>query len=259
MRLARLAPGQSADAWRTRLAQPQPGLTLKRDAGVHVLRTPDGYVLKSQPLTSRRRRLEFLLGFSRAHRHWRGSLRLAALGLPTARCLALARTPDAAVLAMDALPGRSVLEHLSRRDLPVRDEHAVARALGALARTLVDAGRFNRDAKPSNLIVLPPDPPADGPAAPGRPGRSVATIDCVAIRRCPRRSGRHLARTLASMIIEPIGCACPPRRALRLRAVRSALGDHPDRRAVRELWRAVERLVAEHPDPRPRVSPLSGV
>jgi hypothetical protein len=91
-------------------------------------------------------------------------------------------------------------------------------------------------------------------------------IDCVAIRYGPMTSSRAGAhRMLASLVIEPTGCGCPPRRSLMMRALRAALesGREPrrlpreqEKADTRALWRAVRDRVERHKDARPAVNPL---
>lgn len=182
---------------------------------------------------------------------------------------------------MERLSGPSVLEILAaargRHDstrgdaadapqaalLGPRRQLALARELGRQLRRLIGHGRFNRDHKPSNLIVLSAD---------HRP--RVAIIDCVAILPVSRAGGpgEALQRMLASLYIEPSGVGAPPRRSLILATLHGALGiDRPaspgaprilrshrvDRRRLRALWNSVADRVRSHGDPTPRVDPLS--
>ncbi|MBL8762614.1 MAG: hypothetical protein JNL50_15065 [Phycisphaerae bacterium] len=142
----------------------------------------------------------------------------------------------------------------------VREELAIARELGRQVRRMIAHARFNRDHKPSNLVVL---------SHAGRP--SVAVIDCVAILPLSRGggAGAALERTLASLYIEPLGVGVPPRRSLILSTLRAALWIEPApgsvsiparcraKRRVRALWLAVAARVAAHGDPTPRVHPLA--
>lgn len=147
---------------------------------------------------------------------------------------------------MEALPGKSILQHLADRDLTTRQEHAVAAAIGSDIALLARHVLQNRDHKPSNLILTNPAKPA------------IAIIDCVAIRR-----GIRADRMLASLVIEPSGVGLRPRRALMMRVIRECARNAPDilegghRRWVRELWRRVAAIVQAHGDPTPRVNPLS--
>lgn len=218
-------------------------------------------------------RLKSRFAASRAYRHWSGAQTLAQLGIPTAEPLFIAsRTglggQNEEWLAMEALPGKTVLDHLADADLTPAQERAVAAALGRMLSRLHLARWFNRDHKPSNLIVT----------RPGGAGRvaEVAIIDCVAIQRHRGTSPTAtLVRMLASLLIEPLGCAVAPRRSLRRRVLREALKasweadseradpNHPlgfdewERGSARALWKMVADRLAAHGDPRPAVDPLA--
>lgn len=242
--------------WRDALAafDPADALTLKRDRGTAVYRSRlagRDVVVKRWDLLGVMARLKALLRWSRAHRHWNGAKRLTSWGVRTAAPLALLTNREHGSsrtwLVLEALQGRTVLDHMAARDLGLRQEHAVADAVGGMVSRLRTAGGFNRDGKPSNLIVtLASDEDA-----------VVAVVDCVAIGRA--RGERRLAQMLASLYIEPLGCGCPPRLALAMRVVRGVC-PQVDRRervdAVKRLWRAAASIVTSHGDPTPRVSPL---
>ncbi|MFG0327814.1 MAG: hypothetical protein ACF8SC_11170 [Phycisphaerales bacterium JB037] len=161
-------------------------------------------------------------------------------------------------LFMHALPGRTLLDHLAERRA---DDLApiVGRGVGRIVR----AGLFNRDHKPSNLIV-----------APDR--RSLAVIDTVAIRPTPFPA-RSVERMFASLIIEPTGVCGPPASEWLDTAAVAALRElhRPDRPAApgheedlfeeppsdaeledaHQVLARVDRRIARHllkHDPRPR-------
>lgn len=217
---------------------------LKREAESAVLRATIAgrdVVIKIRKLARFGDRIKHILDLGRASRQWRGSELLARLKISTARPLALAtehRNKEAFEwLILEALPGKTVLQHLADRDLTARQEHLIACELGILAESLHTRGYFNRDPKPSNLIVTSLDPVR------------IAVIDSIAIQR---RRDRGLERMLASMVIEPIGCRCPPRRALMMRAVSVCRSESP-----RVLWKKVSAVVATHGDPTPKSNPLA--
>lgn len=271
VRTRRLAAGEDARAWEASIAAFDPAraevLKTDRDARVFraVLRGRE-VVVKVWELRSPWARLKAALGFSRGFRHWHGASWLVRHKVRTARTLALAHQHGPAVrewLVMESLPGRSVLEFLAADDLSIRRQHVLARTLGAQVALIARRGRFNRDHKPSNLIVTSLSDTAC----------EVAVIDCVAIRR--GRGVKARSRMLASLLIEPMGVACPPRGALIARCaiaesrawLRSILRIHPDapltfrlRRAARMMAkRTMTRaaaIIRAHGDPRPRVDPL---
>jgi hypothetical protein len=235
LRLVRLGAGEDARAWHEALARPgwlREPTSLKEEGGAWVRRglvrvgTQDrDVVAKCRPLRGASERAKCALGLGRGDRHWRGAGWLLAHGFRTARPLVLARSqpdgPPCEVLVMEALGGKSVLAHLADRDLTARQEHAVARELGRMIVRLSRLHRYNRDCKPSNLIVSRVD------------GRSaeVAMIDTVAIRRAARRGAQGQAMMFAAMVIEPIGTGCSPRRTLMARVLCEALAEEERSRA----------------------------
>jgi tRNA A-37 threonylcarbamoyl transferase component Bud32 len=244
-------------------------------------------VIKRTPLPFLAR-LKSLTGNSKGWRHLRNASWLIQNHLPTAPVLMLARHDGAEILVMDALPGRSLLELIASPATTLAEQHALADAAGALVARVVHAGRYNRDHKPSNLIVthLTPTPAA----------ADLAIIDCVAfIRPGPlTRPIQGPLRMLSSLVIEPLGCGVLPRRSLLMRALRSylrhswLLADHPsparskitplapvsppdfDRSAplspeqrawelasIRAFWSEVLRTINTHGDPTPSINPLT--
>jgi hypothetical protein len=193
------------------------------------------------------------LRLSPAWRHWRNASWLRERGVAAGEPLAIVRGRSGGVavecLAVEFIAGRTVLEHAAAGDLSTRAEHRVAAAVAALACGLAREGRVNRDAKPSNLVVMR----ADAAAA------ELAVLDCADLRRCRPGDRAALVRMLASAVIEPTGCGLRMRGALRMRAVRSAAavaGSAPRRAAVRALWREIAAAVEAHGDPAPRDNPL---
>ncbi len=198
-------------------------------------------------------RLKALVGQSRADRHWRGAARLARAGIRTATPLAILRGTlggrPTELLVCEFVPGVSLLAAIAAlARAPVPREHALARAAGLSIADLAGggaAGLFNRDHKPSNLIVL-----GEGAAVP-----RIVMLDTVAIRTA--RGDASLARMLASLVIEPTGVGLTPnlRRPLLFRAALAAADQ--DRARARRLYRAAAQIVREHGDPTPRVNPLA--
>lgn len=233
---------------------------LKRDGGTAVYRAQlcgRSVVVKRWELRTLGARLKALAGGSRADRHWRGARWLTSHGIRTPVPYVMAVESGGGArrqyLVMEALKGRSVLEHLAAGDLTVRQEHALARCTGQVVATIWERGGFDRDGKPSNLIAT--SVRVEQP--------EVAVIDCVAIGRCRGRSS--LLRMLASLYIEPLGCECPPRKALICAAFLgcTAQGARVERGAskarLRRCWGSVAELVRRHGDPRPRVDPLGSL
>jgi serine/threonine protein kinase len=196
-------------------------------------------------------RLKLAARGSRGFREWHGASRLIELGFQAARPLVLAHNGHREWLVMEAVPGKTLLRHTADRDLHVSEEHAVARELGRHISALRKAGWFNRDFKPSNIMV--------------GLDRSIICIDCVAIRR----GGDAPHRMLHALAIEPLGLGMLPRKALLARVVWSMVeadfeGSNEDAGALRmakwatrrAFWRLVQESLRRHGDPTPRTNPL---
>lgn len=187
-------------------------------------------VIKSRPLADWRARCQSLLHNTQHHRQWRGARLLQARGLRAAQPLALlrARTDDGMqeLLVLAPIEGRTLLHMMSDKALPLEREHATARQIGTLLASLEQARLWNRDCKPSNLMIHPES-------------SGVTVLDTVAIR--PWRPAA-MARMLADLAREPLARGCLPRRALLMRAIAAAVGSGRAQRSRRhELWRAAER------------------
>ncbi|MBX3358459.1 MAG: hypothetical protein KF745_08525 [Phycisphaeraceae bacterium] len=276
IRILRADPGATANQWRERVAEAW------RDGGGRVLKDSPGgrvevlelggkpMVLKTRPIGSLLDRIRVEVGLSRHARHWHGARWLAAKGFSTPRPLArgvlrgggLHGGRSAEFLLLEFIPGKTVLRHLSDRDLGVREEHAVARSLARDMVRFFTLGRFNRDHKPSNLLVVEP--------VRGDVGVRVAVLDADSIRPSTVANFNSAERMAASLVIEAIGCGCEPRRALKARVIHEFVAQferlagltseaslsHRDRRA--RLWRCVARRVAAHGNPTPTINPLRG-
>ena len=266
-RVIKIAPGEDGQAWADALSDPawrQSAELLKRDDGVSVWRTRmlgHDVVVKCWSLDRLKRRLQVIVGATPARRQWRGAAWLQEHEIPTADPFVIVRTTlDGRLtecLVMRALIGETVLDHLAGGDLTIRQEHVLARLIGHQIAQITLHNRFNRDHKPSNLIVMRTDNPTP----------TVAVIDSVAIRRATR-SHDHLCSMLADLAIEPTGCGCPPRRTLAMRCVLEALAgmfsdgrpkDKDPATLRNEVWAAVMSVMARRGDLTPRINPLADV
>lgn len=276
--LVRVAPGEPPGAaWRDALAESLgSGVALKQEGGDRVRRVTlriggaaREVVVKSRLGRGVTEAVKAAAGQGRLARQWRGAAVLKKLGVRTARPFALVRHLGALsaseTLIMEALDGRSLLEHLAHRDLDPVTERAVAEAVGAQLALFAAGLRYNRDHKPSNLIVS--IPPGGAP--------QIAVIDCVAVRLAPIGLG-GVERMLASLVLEPTGCGCPPTPWEMRRVVRAAARAMLSRRSATEgtraappppapgavgalawaLWRAAAEIVEAHGDPTPKINPL---
>jgi hypothetical protein len=229
-------------------------------------------VAKVEPIDSPQRTIQALLGHTPLDRHWRGAVLLERAGIRTAAPQALfdglsADARRTQCLVMEHLAGPSLLTLLAEhhaRALSPEHRARIARAVARLVFRLHARGLINRDPKPSNLIVL------DAHA----PSPEIAVVDCIGVRAGraweATRSARdrRLARTLASLVIEPIGTERPPARTDRMRTLRElarlldaerspSAQQPPPGRVARDLWRRAARIVADHADPRPAHDPLA--
>jgi tRNA A-37 threonylcarbamoyl transferase component Bud32 len=271
-RIERLAGGTGrAEAdWTAALASfnPAKARLLKSESGTtvhHASLLGLDCVIKRWTTTSVLDRIKLAWGMSRAHRHWHGAWWLESHGIGTARpyCIAITRDRRQTTtwLVMERLPGRTLLECLADTSLSPRAAHQIADAVGTQIGRIIAAGRWNRDHKPSNLLV---EQTPEGPV--------VRLIDTVAIRR--GNTTRHRARMLASLYIEPAGCAIPPRATLVMRAAaaesrewfkrtvgRDMQPRGHDRKVLRMMLARVltqaASIVASHGDPTPRTNPLN--
>ncbi|MBX3375973.1 MAG: hypothetical protein KF678_03100 [Phycisphaeraceae bacterium] len=258
-RIDRIGAGERREEWRRALGAFLPEETLKKEGAAWVYRgrmLGREVVVKVRELRSLADRLKVALGAGRGRRHWRGASWLLEHGFATARPLVLAMERGSAArewLVMEALPGASLLRHIADADLGVREQHGLARAVGRQVAALCAAGRFNRDHKPSNLIVS------------RRGGEFVVSIiDCVAIRR-----GRDGAvRMLHALAVEPTGLRILPRRAVLARVIAAVVEAEyggRDRReaksamrgARRAYWGLVMESLRRHGDATPRTNPLA--
>lgn len=267
MRIERLAPGEEPlrGQWQEALrAGWQSGASaIKQEGETSVWRARllgRDVIVKQRagPAT-----MKELCGLDRESRQWRGAQWLQAHGIPTARCLVLATTPPrprCRWLVLEAIDGTTLLQLLAQNKLAPRQQHTLARALARQLAALTLAGRYNRDHKPSNLIVQNP----------GSPEPTIAIIDTVAIRKLRPWRRADLYAMFVSLVLEPMGCGCPPRRSLMMRVLvehqRELLRRIPNllpqddavRRAARHQdWMRIAGLIDAHGDPTPKVNPLA--
>ena len=211
-------------------------------------------VLKVSVLAGLAHKAYAAVGSTRGCRHWRGSRRLHTLGLSTPTCHALVhgRSEGARVevLVMDRVAGRTLLEHLACPTLPVRAQHRVACALANQCADMARAGVFNRDHKPSNIVVVKAS--ADDAL--------LAILDTVAVRPLARPG--PTAPPLERLIIEAIGIGATPRRSLIARFLtewiaRSVADPSHRPAALRATWATLSARVEAHGNPTPTDNPLS--
>jgi len=211
--------------------------------GTRHAAAPVPVVVKINPLPTVGKRLQALARRSKHHRQWRGYELLARNGIDAAEPLAVLNAsigPDsvshpAELLLLARCPGPTLLESLTS-DTPAPP---LARPLGHLLTRLHAAGLWNRDPKPSNLIVTD--------------DRTLTWIDTVGVQR--RRTSRHalVRHVLKFLILETraVGRECP---AEFLNEVACTAG--LARSESSELTNRARRDADEHADPTPRDNPL---
>lgn len=214
--------------------------------------TDRALVIKTHTLATAAHRLRSRLGLARLDNQWKGAARLAKHALPTPRCLLLGRLPKrggmppADLLVMHAAQGPTLLHALAHPDA-IRPELIAAAA--TLAGRLANAGLFNRDLKPSNIIVEQADPPA------------LTIIDTVAIRTSRRTRAESLERMCFSLFVEQFGVGMEPDRVDFKAAADAALPHilqrEPTEHEAAEFIARVRRRLDLHPDPTPTDNPLN--
>ncbi len=283
LRVARYAEGggYSPDQWARALAgvdwSAAELLSDKPDSSVWratlvVQKRPMALVIKCEPITGLKRRVQRLLGTTHAHRHWRGAELLMRHGFRTAEPKAIVYGVRDGVtiecLIMEALDGRSLLDYLADPTIPVRSQHEIATRVGNWTARIWGKGIFNRDHKGSNILV------------PAQRGSEPALIDCVGLRYRDRLEQRldgdrimDLYAMLGKIMIEARGCGAEPRRSVAMRGYFGAFSVEQDRMARcarlkspqdRERYRKarledIEMILVEidcHGDPTPEHDPL---
>lgn len=213
-------------------------------------------VIKVDPLDTPKKKLQALVRRTKAFRQWRGAALLERAGVRTAQPLAVLRGRSALgpceMLVLASLPGRTLLEWAASPDLGVRDQHALAAEVGAWTRSLWQRDLFNRDHKPSNIVVYDL----------GEGRLACSLVDTVDVRRVAPLplpwlgTETALEAMLAKLWIECAGCGLAPRRALTARVCLAA-AHGGSKTARKQLWRDVYAIVRSHGDPRPKDDPLA--
>ncbi len=222
-------------------------------------------VLKVEPLDSLRKKIQALLRQTKSFRQWRGADAIESRGFRAARAHAVLRERGVEILVIESLCGPNVLEAVADSAWRIRDQLQLADALGDWTSALCHAGIYNRDHKPSNVIVL------------REPAVTLALVDTVDVdvlskigRFLETDSELDLADMLAKLYIEAKGAGHAPRRALWVRVLRSAwlaaygkdkraeqhVSWREDRGEVLASIRGLSRSVARHGDPTPKDDPL---
>ncbi|MEL6499109.1 MAG: hypothetical protein AAFZ67_01945 [Planctomycetota bacterium] len=247
--------GESRQAWKEALAHRpwESGALIKQDGErevwqVNVLGST--VAVKTRPA----RQWWGRLVSSDLARHPIGERYLRRARIPTATNHCLARIGNTEVLASEWLDGPTVLSCLAEVGGDIRTSLLVesARMIGLLAIRCL----FNRDCKPSNLIMLNDDGPI------------IAMIDVGGVRRKRWIEAKQFyigcARMLDTLVHEPAGVGVPLSQA-EIGAIVVSASD-----AIREHWSWTETrsntelmvehhlrlLIEAHGDATPKVNPL---
>ncbi|MGQ0627540.1 MAG: hypothetical protein ACT4PL_05490 [Phycisphaerales bacterium] len=214
------------------------------------------------------------LGHSPLDRERRGAGVLGRAGLGTAAVLGhgtcTLQGRGAEFLLMEFVAGATLLEMLTGAGGRASPRGVCAVVAETIVR-MVRAGWFNRDFKPSNLIII--DDEGEGGVGGGRSGGGalrVVQIDCAGIRRCdPRRLDHAPVRMLTALMLEPTGCGVALPMRARVRMVREvirawnedgtgeAMPGESRAAGIRMLMRLVEERITRHGDATPRDNPLA--
>ena len=193
--------------------------------------------------------LRSTVGQSPMQNELRGLRSLALLNIPASKPIAYIRAAHCEAIVLSYVPGPTLLEVLSSRRLTIPQEISLCRAVASEICSLLRASYFNRDNKPSNLIVV-----GDFSSP------SIAVIDAAGIKSSLGRTFA-LRLMLASLYIEPHGTWNTVRNSLCMRMlviISKELGarSQDTRRESRNLWRLVQNQVEYHGNPRPTHDPM---
>jgi tRNA A-37 threonylcarbamoyl transferase component Bud32 len=229
-----------------------PSRCLKRNLGTVVTRVPcEGFshelVVKEVPVRPLRRLLYLLGGSSPFRKEFESVRRLQATGVRVPRAIACTIRPRGASeflvteLIEGCVPLRDLL-WLGERVIRDRDElAALFTRVGAWLRSIHDLGVWQRDMKPSNVLVRG--------AGPDWGGADLILIDLTAVRVLggPIDETRRV-RNLAQLLDLTADLDGPPREPL----LRSYLGGESPAGEVERLARLVDSAIESRRDYRER-------
>lgn len=182
---------------------------------------------------------------TRLMHQWDGGTGLKHKGILTPDCYAMWRGEgDIECLAMEYIEGQTLLHELARARLRIRSQHSLAAETGKLVAQILKVGAYNRDHKPSNIMVRWID---DTPI--------LSVIDPTGLR-IAKAGGDTLM--LAKLVIECLGIGMKPKRTLMMRALCAWSNEMGRSKTERKkMWRVIEFVVQRHGDPTPKVDPLA--
>ncbi|MBX3315987.1 MAG: hypothetical protein KF902_03875 [Phycisphaeraceae bacterium] len=218
-------------------------------------------VLKTRHASGLKALAQSLTQSGREERQWSGSEWLRSIGLSAPHCVAIvAGSRDGApvrTLITEYVPGHTLLWQIARglvkEDPESPPSRAIAYETGRGIAQIIKSGRFNRDHKPSNLVVV----------AAGPPVARISIVDAVAIQPYkPAERAHALARMIASLQIEPAGIGHPIPHTFLKRIVdaiaHEMVGPADADSWSRDMLSSAEQHVQKHGDPTPQHDPLVG-
>ncbi|RNC80424.1 MAG: hypothetical protein ED559_01025 [Phycisphaera sp.] len=202
-------------------------------------------VVKARPLPGVLDRLKQRLGATDLARACLGAALLEAKGFRTPRVhvMGLSRLDSGwhEVLFTECALGVPLLSQWIQADDAER--RGLARRAGRVLGEMCAAGVFNRDCKPSNLIV---------------DGDGIVFVDVGGVRATNGDTVLELARMISMLGFEPTGVGSRPAFWEVVVGIRSALRTAGVASEARgRLIAHLRRLVAEHGDPTPRDNPVA--
>lgn len=210
-------------------------------------------VVKTLALDRVKDRLRARFGRTRLSRQARGAARLESCGVHAIQPYAIVRGltgegEPVEALVMPRAEGPTLLRAALDRTINPHTARELLDQIGADIAGMVRAGLYNRDHKPSNIILHTDERGAIQPVL----------IDTADIRRCLAKGGtRMMARMLAKLRIETIGTSVPVSIAEQVRVARSAQRSSNRSGSLRELLIEVQGIIDAHGDPKPRHDPLA--
>lgn len=207
-------------------------------------------VVKTLALDRLRDRIGSRIGATRLWRQARGAEKVRASGVLSASVYAIVRGRDATgqrveALIIERVHGPTLLRAIADRTIEPRSMNLLLDRVGQGVGALAAAGIYNRDHKPSNLIVSQDE---SGEPVP-------VLIDTADIRR--RTTEGFMDRMLAKLMIEAIGTGVEVTVREQVRMARAAHRESSETRTLRELVDSVLGIIESHGDPRPKDNPLA--
>lgn len=249
-----LGEGERRQAWKEALADRpwESGTLVKGDGERAVWRANvlgSTVAVKVRPAEP----LRTLVAGNEFTRHLAAARLLGRAGIQTASVFCLGRAGGDDVLVTEWLEGSTLLEAVARVS---RDERAaLLRSAGALIGRQLAAGLFNRDHKPSNVIVV------------SETGHDLALIDIAGVRRPAFATSSTFvtlgARMCASILIEPRGVGVAiEAEDLSIVVAEVVIGATTVWAGItasdlrRKMLERASAIIAAHGDPAPKVNPL---